>query len=108
MPIFRVKSVKIYTGQKKFTRAPPVAPVTNMRYVLALLEFLELLELLKKVTHSLTDNFKSSDASASKKSQYIGNGINNKYCIITINTVNPHCLKLIKVGHENIEHVSAS
>ena len=30
---FRVKSVKIYTGQKKFTRAPPVAPVTNMRYV---------------------------------------------------------------------------
>ena len=29
---FRVKSVKIYTGQKKFTRAPPVAPVTNMRY----------------------------------------------------------------------------
>ena len=32
MPIFRVKSVKIYTGQKKFTRAPPVAPVTNMRY----------------------------------------------------------------------------
>ena len=33
MPILRVKSVKIYTGQKKFTRAPPVAPVTNMRYV---------------------------------------------------------------------------
>ena len=32
LPIFRVKSVKIYTGQKKFTRAPPVAPVTNMRY----------------------------------------------------------------------------
>ena len=32
MPIFRVKSVKVYTGQKKFTRAPPVAPVTNMRY----------------------------------------------------------------------------
>ena len=25
-------SVKNYTGQKKFTRAPPVAPVTNMRY----------------------------------------------------------------------------
>ena len=23
MPIFRVKSVKIYTGQKKFTRAAP-------------------------------------------------------------------------------------
>ena len=32
MPIFRVKSVKIYTGQKKFTRAPSVASVTNMRY----------------------------------------------------------------------------
>ena len=29
MPIFCVKSVKIYTGQKKFTRVPPV---TNMRY----------------------------------------------------------------------------
>ena len=28
-PIFRVKSVKIYTRQKKFTRAPPM---TNMRY----------------------------------------------------------------------------
>ena len=32
MPIFRVKSVKIYTGQKKFTRAPLVVLVTNMRY----------------------------------------------------------------------------
>ena len=32
LPIFRVKSVKIYTGQNKFTRAPPVAPGTNMRY----------------------------------------------------------------------------
>ena len=32
MPIFRVKSVKIYTGQKKFTRAPAVVLVTNMRY----------------------------------------------------------------------------
>ena len=32
LPIFCVKSVKIYTSQKKFTRAPPVAPVTNMRY----------------------------------------------------------------------------
>ena len=31
-PIFRVKSVQIYTGQKKLTRPPPVAPVTNMRY----------------------------------------------------------------------------
>ena len=33
LPIFCVKSLKIYNGQKKFTRAPPVAPVTNMRYV---------------------------------------------------------------------------
>ena len=29
LPIFAVKSVKIYTGQKKFTPPPPV---TNMRY----------------------------------------------------------------------------
>ncbi len=29
---FCVHSGKIYTGQKKFTRAPPVVPVTNMRY----------------------------------------------------------------------------
>ena len=28
--------LKIYTGQKKFTRAAPVAPVTNIRYVLVL------------------------------------------------------------------------
>ena len=33
MPIFRVKSAKIYTGQKKFTRAPLVVLVTNIRYV---------------------------------------------------------------------------
>ena len=32
MPIFRVKSVKIYAGQKKFTRAPLVVLVTNIRY----------------------------------------------------------------------------
>ena len=32
MPIFRVKSVKIYTGQKKITRMPSVVSVTNMRY----------------------------------------------------------------------------
>ena len=25
-------SGKFYTGQKKFTQAPPVVPVTNMRY----------------------------------------------------------------------------
>ena len=37
MPISRVKSVKIYTGQKFFTRAPPVAPVTNIRYAADLL-----------------------------------------------------------------------
>ena len=35
LPIFRVKSVKNYTRQKNFTRAPPVAPVTNIRYVRA-------------------------------------------------------------------------
>ena len=38
MPIFRVKSVKIYTGQKKFTRTPSVASVTNMRYELKVLQ----------------------------------------------------------------------
>ena len=27
-----IHSGKIYTGQKKFTQAPPVVPVTNMRY----------------------------------------------------------------------------
>ena len=32
MPIFRVKSVKIYTGPKKIYTGIPVAPVTNMRY----------------------------------------------------------------------------
>ena len=32
MPIFCVKFVKIYTGQKKFTRMPSVASVTNIRY----------------------------------------------------------------------------
>ena len=32
MPIFRVKSVKIYTGQKKIYKGIPVAPVTNIRY----------------------------------------------------------------------------
>ena len=37
LPIFCVTSEKIYTGQKKFTRALPVAPVTNMRYVLIIL-----------------------------------------------------------------------
>ena len=30
--IFCIHSGKIYTGQKKFTQAPPVVPVTNMRY----------------------------------------------------------------------------
>ena len=30
---FCVHSGKIYTGQKKFTPAPPVVPVTNIRYV---------------------------------------------------------------------------
>ena len=32
LPIFRVKSVKIYTGQNKFTRAPLVVLVTNIKY----------------------------------------------------------------------------
>ena len=32
MPIFRVKSVEIYSGQKKFAQAPLVALVTNIRY----------------------------------------------------------------------------
>ena len=35
MPIFRVKSVKIYTGQKKITRTPSSASLTNIRYVTA-------------------------------------------------------------------------
>ena len=33
LPIFRVTSEKFYTGQKKFTRPPPMGPLTNMRYV---------------------------------------------------------------------------
>ena len=35
MPSFCVKSVKIYTSQIKFTRAPLVVLVTNIRYVYA-------------------------------------------------------------------------
>ena len=31
---FRVQFEKNYTGQKKFTQAPPVVPVTNVRYVM--------------------------------------------------------------------------
>ena len=34
--IFCIHSGKIYTGQKKFTQALPVVPVTNMRYALFL------------------------------------------------------------------------
>ena len=30
--IFCIHFGKIFTGQKKITRAPPVVPVTNMRY----------------------------------------------------------------------------
>ena len=41
MPIFRIKSVKIYTGQFLFTQAPPVVPVTNMRYACLHLLLLE-------------------------------------------------------------------
>ena len=33
MDHFHVQSRKFYTWQKKFTQAPPVVPVTNMRYV---------------------------------------------------------------------------
>ena len=33
LPIFRVKSVKIYTGQKKIYTSMLVALVTNIRYV---------------------------------------------------------------------------
>ena len=36
MPIFRVKSVNIYTGQKNFTQTPSVVSVTNIRYVFML------------------------------------------------------------------------
>ena len=32
MDHFHVQSRKFYTWQKKFTQAPPVVPVTNMRY----------------------------------------------------------------------------
>ena len=32
LPIFRVKSVKIYTGQFFFTQTPSVVSVTNKRY----------------------------------------------------------------------------
>ena len=34
--VFRVQSEKFYTWQNYFTRAPPVVPVTNIRYVHAL------------------------------------------------------------------------
>ena len=30
--VFRFESVSFYTGQNFFTQAPPVVPVTNMRY----------------------------------------------------------------------------
>ena len=39
LPIFRVKSVKIYTGQFFFTQTPSVVSVTNMRYVSRLVEY---------------------------------------------------------------------
>ena len=41
MPIFRVKSVKIYTGQKKFTRAPLVVLVTNIRYAMYYINYVK-------------------------------------------------------------------
>ena len=39
LPIFRVKSVKIYTEQFFFTHSPSVVSVTNMRYGLSLVLF---------------------------------------------------------------------
>ena len=32
MQFFSIQSGKFYTGQNIFTEAPPVVPVTNMRY----------------------------------------------------------------------------
>ena len=40
MPIFRVKSEKIYTDQKKFTQAPLVVLVTNIRYAYNILYYI--------------------------------------------------------------------
>ena len=37
--IFFIKSGKIYTWQNFFTQAPPVVPVTNMRYDLWVCKF---------------------------------------------------------------------
>ena len=39
LPIFLVQSGNNYTGQKKFTQAPPVVPVTIYRYVPFLCSF---------------------------------------------------------------------
>ena len=49
MPIFRVKSVKIYTGQKKFTLTPSVASVTIIRYV-QMLQVVQVLQVVKVVS----------------------------------------------------------
>ena len=78
MPIFRVKSVKIYTGQKKFTLTPSVASVTIIRYALAeASNFLGtasgtglktgLMELASKSVHKIPQSPKLSEA---KKRRY--------------------------------------
>ena len=50
--IFCVHSGKIYTGQKKFTQAPPVVPVTNMRYAICFDELIT-----DRIDHISTQNF---------------------------------------------------
>ena len=47
VPIFHVQSWKNYTGQKKFTQAPPVVPVTNRRYAYMCICSCEVLKLSK-------------------------------------------------------------
>ena len=41
---FGIQSGKFYTGQNFFTQAPPVVPVTNMRYAPSRPEDLKLVE----------------------------------------------------------------
>ena len=47
VPTFHVQSWKNYTGQKKFTQAPPVVPVTNRRYAYKCICSCEVLKLSK-------------------------------------------------------------
>ena len=64
MPIFWVKSVKIYTGQKIFTWAPLVVLVTNIRYAgwpLCLLSWFNLVFCPERLTlHCLCHIFPQS------------------------------------------------